>query len=184
LNVPDDVAVIGVDNDANLCNLCTPPLSSIDTNPSLVGYEAAALLMRLVNGEKPRKKPILLGAPRGLVRRQSTDLLAVNDAEVVKALQFIRERACDGIRVGDVIAQTRHSPSTLERRIKAFLGRSIKSEITRVRLERAKLFLQETNLEVAQIARRTGFSELKRLSEVFRRSEGTTPTVYRRRFRD
>lgn len=184
VSVPDDVAVIGVDNDSNLCNLCTPPLSSIDTNPSRVGYEAAALLMRLIRGEKAAREPVLLGLPRGLVRRQSTDVLAVDDAEVVKALRYIREFACEGIRVSDVISQTRHSPSTLDRRVKALLGRSVKAEITRVRLERVKLLLQESDLKIAEIAARTGFSESKYLCQVFHASEGMTPTRYRDQFRD
>jgi LacI family transcriptional regulator len=184
VSVPDEVAVIGVDNDSNLCNLCTPPLSSIDTNPSRVGYEAAALLMRLIRGEKPPHEPVLLGMPRGLVRRQSTDVLAVDDDDVVRALRYIREHACEGIRVSDVISQTKHSPSTLERRIKALLGRSVKSEITRVRLERVKLLLQESELKITQIAAKTGFAESKYLCQVFFTSEGMTPTNYRKQFRD
>jgi LacI family transcriptional regulator len=184
LSVPHEVAVMGVDNDTNLCNLCTPPLSSIDTNASAVGYEAAALLIRLMRGEKAPREPVLVGSPRGLVRRQSTDMLAIDDVEVAKALRFIRERACEGIHVSDVLAQTKHSPSTLERRIKSLFGRSLKSEITRVRLESAKLLLQETNLKVSQIASRTGFNESKYFCEVFRMVEGITPTMYRKKFRD
>lgn len=182
LNVPHEVAVVGVDNDTNLCNLCTPPLSSIDTNASVVGYEAAALLMRLMRGEKPPREDVLVGTPRGLVRRQSTDMLAIDDVEIAKALRFIREHACEGIQVSDVLAQTKHSPSTLERRVKAVFGRSLKREITRVRLESAKLLLQETNLKVSQIASRTGFNESKYFCEVFRSIEGITPTMYRKKF--
>lgn len=183
VSVPHEVAVLGVDNDANLCNLCTPPLSSIDTNASLVGYEAAALLVRMMEGAKSPKEPVLIGSPKGLVRRQSTDILAIEDAELAKALRFIRENACNGIQVSDVIAQTKHSPSTLERRIKALFGRSLKSEITRVRLDSAKLLLQETNLKVSQIAARSGFNEAKYFCEVFHNVEGVTPTAYRKQFR-
>jgi LacI family transcriptional regulator len=184
VGVPDEVAVIGVDNDSNLCNLCTPPLSSIDTNPSRVGYEAAALLMKLIRGGKPPRQSVLIGVPRGLVRRQSTDVLAVEDPELVKALRYIREHACEGIRVSDVRSQTTHSPSTLERRIKALLGRSVKSEINRTKLERVKLLLQESDLKIAQIAARTGFSEAKYLCQVFYKSERITPTNYRKQFRN
>jgi LacI family transcriptional regulator len=183
-SVPHEVAVLGVDNDTNLCNLCTPPLSSIDTNASAVGYEAAALLIRMMHGAKAPRGPVLIGSPKGLVRRQSTDMLAIDDVELAKALRFIRENACNGIQVSDVLAQTKHSPSTLERRIKALFGRSLKSEITRVRLESAKLLLQETNLKISQIASRTGFSESKYFCEVFRNVEGITPTMYRKRFLD
>lgn len=182
LNVPHEVAVVGVDNDSSLCSLCTPPLTSIDTHASSVGYESAALLIRMMNGAKPPRTPVLLGSPKGLVRRQSTDMLAIDDVEVAKAVRFIREYACQGIHVSDVRAQTTHSPSTLERRMKAFFGRSLKSEITRVRLESAKLLLQETNLKVSQIASRSGFNESKYFCEVFRTVEGVTPTMYRKRF--
>ena len=182
LSVPHEVAVLGVDNDTNLCSLCTPPLSSIETNAGLVGYEAAALLIRMMHGSKVPQEPVLIGSPRGLVRRQSTDILAIEDVEVAKALRYIRENACRGIQVRDVLAQTKHSPSTLERRVKALFGRSVKSEITRVRLETAKLLLQETNLRVAQIASRTGFNEAKYFCEVFRSVEGVTPTTFRKRF--
>jgi LacI family transcriptional regulator len=184
LQVPDEVAVVGVDNDTNLCNLCTPPLSSIDTNPSHVGYEASALLMRLMNGAPPPVEPVLIGRPRGLIRRQSTDLLAVEDQEVVKALKYIRQHACEGIQVREVLSQTTYSASTLERRIKALLGCSIKSELNRVRLEKAKLLLQETNYTIENIATRSGFSTSKHLCEVFKNCEGNTPTTYRRQFRE
>jgi LacI family transcriptional regulator len=182
--VPDEVAVVGVDNDSNLCNLCTPPLSSIDVNPSRVGYEAAALLMRLMEGEPHPTAPILLGPPRGLVPRQSTDVLAIEDRDVAKAVRFVRQHAVEGIRVSDVMAQVGHSPSTLERRVKSTLGRTIKAEITRVRLQAAKLLLQETDLPVAMVATRCGFLEPKYFCEVFRKAERMTATEYRRHFRE
>jgi LacI family transcriptional regulator len=184
LRVPDDVAVVGVDNDINLCNLCTPPLSSIDVNPSRVGYEAAALLMRLMNGAPRPREPIYLGPPKGLVPRQSTDLLAIEDEDVANALRLVRERATLGLRVSEVIAAARRSPSTLERRVRNTLGRTLKSEITRVRLARAKLLLQETDLPVATVAIRSGFSEPKYFCDVFRRSAKMTAMTYRKQFRE
>jgi LacI family transcriptional regulator len=183
LRVPDDVAVIGVDNDIQLCNLCTPPLTSIDVNPSRIGYEAAALLTQLMSGAPRPTKPVFLGPPRGLVPRQSTDVLSIEDEDVASALRFIREHATSGIQVRDVIANARRSPSTLERRIKAALGRTIKAEITMTRLHRAKLLLQETGLAVGAVATRSGFSESKYFCEVFRQNEQMTPTAYRKMFR-
>lgn len=183
LRVPDEVAVIGVDNDAHLCNLCTPPLTSIDVNPSRIGYEAAALLNQLMNGMPRPAKPVLLGPPRGLVPRQSTDVLAIEDQDVAAALRFIREYATNGIQVRDVVANARRSPSTLERRIKAALGRTIKAEISIARLQRAKLLLQETDLSIGAVATRSGFSEPKYFCEVFRKSERMTATAYRKMFR-
>jgi LacI family transcriptional regulator len=184
LRVPDDVAVIGVDNDTNLCNLCTPPMSSIDVNPSRVGYEAAALLMRLMQGAPRPTEPVLLGPPRGLVPRQSTDVLSIEDQDVAAALRMVRERATTGLRVSEVIRSVRHSRSTLDRRVKAALGRTLKTEITRVRIERAKLLLQETDLPVGIVAIRSGFSEPKYFCEVFRKSERMTAMAFRRQFGD
>jgi LacI family transcriptional regulator len=183
LRVPDDVAVIGVDNDSHLCNLCTPPLTSIDVNPSRIGYEAAALLMRLMKGEPRPTEPVMLGPPRGVVPRQSTDVLSNEDQDVAAALRFIREHATEGIHVRDVIANARRSASTLERRIKAAIGRTIKAEITHTRLHRAKLLLQETDLPVGTVAIRAGFSEPKYFCEVFRHAERMTATAYRKQFR-
>lgn len=182
--VPDDAAVVSVDNDPHLCNLCTPTMTSIDVNPSRIGYEAAALLDRLMNKQQAEQQVTLLGPPRGIAPRRSTDTLLIEDQEVAKAIRYIREHATEGIRVAEVVAMATKSPSTLERRVKKLLGRTIKAEITRVRLARAKLLLSETGFTVAKIAERTGFAEPKYFCEVFRKHEGVTATEYRRRFRD
>jgi LacI family transcriptional regulator len=184
LAVPDQVAVLGVDNDPNLCNLCNPPLSSIDVNPARIGYEAAVLLDRLMAGAKPPTEPCLLGPPRGIAARHSTDLLWVDDEEVAATIRYIREHACEGITVRDVLNQTSDSPSALEKRVKKTLGRTIKAEISRVRLARAKLLLTETNWPVAKIAGRCGFGEPKYFSAVFHKTIGMKAIDYRRRFRE
>jgi LacI family transcriptional regulator len=184
LHVPDDVAVIGVDNDPHLCNLCTPPLTSIDVNPGRIGFEAARVLHEHMTGKKASSEPVLLGPPRGVAARQSTDVLAVADDEVTSAIRFIREKAVEGIRVKDVLDLATRSPTTLERRIKRILGRTIKAEITRVRLARAKLLLCETDLPVWKVSSRTGFSESKYFCDVFRANEKMTPSDYRNKFRD
>lgn len=184
LAVPDEVAVIGVDNDPYLCNLCTPPLTSIDVNPSRIGYEAAELLSKLMRGGEQAELITLLGPPRGIAPRRSTDTLSIDDQEVAEAIRYVREHATEGIRVSDVIARAKKAPSTLERRVKKLLGRTIKAEITRVRLARAKLLLSETDQTVANISARAGFGEPKYFCEVFRKLEGATPTEFRRRFRD
>ncbi|MEQ8848891.1 DNA-binding transcriptional regulator [Botrimarina sp.] len=184
LAVPDEVAVIGVDNDPYLCNLSTPPLTSIDVNPSLIGYESAALLSRLMAGGRAERDATLLGPPRGIAPRRSTDTLAIDDEEVAAAIRFVRENATQGLRVTDVIQRAARAPSTLERRVKRALGRTIKAEITRVQMARAKLLLSETEQPIAAIARRAGFGEPKYFSEVFRRHEGVTPSQFRSGFRD
>ncbi|WP_218932007.1 AraC family transcriptional regulator [Adhaeretor mobilis] len=184
LRIPDEVAVLGVDNDVYLCKLATPQLSSIDVNPSRIGYEAAALLARIMDGESPPTEPVLLGPPRGVAARQSTDMLSVEDEEVAIAIRYIREHAIEGIKVSEVVRRAKKSPSTLERRIKRLLGRTIKAEITRVKLVRAKRLLSETELPIAKIAIRSGFSEPKYFCDVFRKNEDMTATAYRNKFRD
>lgn len=184
VSVPDEVAVIGVDNDPFLCNLCSPPLTSIDVNAAMIGYEAAALLASIMKGGKPPREPVFMGPPRGVAPRQSTDMLAIEDEEVASAVRFVRENAVKGITVEEVLKRAVRSPSTLERRIKRLLGRTIKAEITRVKLSRARLLLCETELPVAKIAGRCGFSEPRYFCEVFRNHEGMTATAYRRKFRE
>lgn len=184
LAVPDEVAVISVDNDPYLCNLCTPPLTSIDVNPSRIGYESAALLDRMMRGEQPEQQTTLLGPPRGVAGRRSTDTLSIDDREVAAAIRYIRENATSGILASDVVARAEKAPSTLERRVKKILGRTIKAEITRVRLARAKLLLSETELSVAKVSERAGFGEPKYFCEVFRKHESVTPTAFRKRFRE
>ncbi len=184
LRVPDEVAVVSVDNDVHMCNLSTPPLTSIDVNPGRIGFEAAALLARAMNGEKLSKEPILLGPPRGLVPRQSTNLVRFDDQDVERAVRHIREHACDGgLRVRDIVAMAHRSPTTFERRFKSSVGRTIKAEINRVRLGSAKLLLAETDLSISRIAIRCGFSETKYFCEAFRNFEGVTATEYRQSFR-
>jgi len=184
LKSPDEVAVVGVDNDPCLCNLCSPPLTSIDVNSSRIGYEAASMIAKAMNGEDIPDEPILLGPPRGVAARQSTDMLSVEDEEVASAIKYIREHAVDDLRVSQVLARARRSPSTLERRVKRILGRTIKAEITRIRLARAKLLLCETELPIAKIAGRIGFNEPKYFCDVFRKNEGMTASAYRNKFRD
>ncbi|HPA18678.1 MAG TPA: XylR family transcriptional regulator [Verrucomicrobiae bacterium] len=179
LAVPDEVAVLGVDNDPFLCNLTTPPLSSIDVNPDRIGYEAAALLDRLMRGRKPPRRPHLIEA-RGLVVRQSTDITAVDDAQVARSVRLIREHACEGLGVGGLLGDVPVSRSALFRRFKEALGRSPKDEMTRVRLERAKELLCETHLPVAEVAGRVGYRESKYFIQVFHRIVGITPLRYRK----
>ena len=183
VQVPDEVAVISVDNDAHLCNLSTPSLSSIDVNPGRVGYEGAALLDRMMQGFVPVEKRTLIGPPRGIAARRSTEMIAIEDAEVAAAIRFIREHAVQGIRVTSVHERSNLSVSMLERRVKKALGRTIKSEIIRVRMSRAKLLLTETELTVSQVAQRTGFEETKYFCEVFRKTENMTATQFRQQFR-
>jgi LacI family transcriptional regulator len=181
--VPDEVAVIGVDNDEVLCDLSDPPLSSVVPNKERIGYEAAALLDRLMSGEKPAQLRLLI-EPTGIVTRRSTEVLAIEDRRIAAAARFIRERACEGIGVDDVVrAVGCLSRSTLERRYVAIMGCSPKQEILRVRVERAKQLLAETVFPVAAIAERLGLEHTEYLNVIFKRETGVTPAQFRARSR-
>lgn len=178
LAVPGEVAVLGVDNDALLCDLAAPPLSSVIPNTHRTGYEAAALLDRMMAGKKVRPVAHLI-PPLGVAARQSTDVLAVDDREIARAVQFIREHACEGINVSDVLGMVPLSRRVLEARFKHLLGRTPREEILHVRLERVRQLLAETDLALYQIAERTGFEHVEYLSVVFKRETGRTTSVFR-----
>ena len=180
--VPDEVAIISVDDDELLCSMFTPQLSSIDVNPERIGYQAAELLDRMMAGEPAVREPVLL-PPRAVVLRQSTDLLAVDDPAIASALRFIREHACEGILVDDLLGQVALSRSALERRFHALVGRSPKAEISRCQLERAKQLLSETHLSIDVVAARSGYRDARYLCDVFSRKVGTTPGTYREQTR-
>jgi LacI family transcriptional regulator len=176
--VPNEVAVLGVDNDPYICGLSIPPLSSIDLNTDRIGYEAAATLDRMMEDPEYSFGETLF-PPRLVVTRQSTDLLAIDDPNVVAAIRFIRDRACSGITVEDVIRAVPLSGSTLSRKFKALLNQSPKSMILRTQLETARQYLVETDLSVTTVSDRCGFSESKYFHEVFHRRVGVTPREFR-----
>ena len=178
LAVPDEAAVIGVDNDTLLCELASPPLSSVIPNAHGAGYAAAALLDRLMAGKRVAATAHLI-APLGLAERQSTDVLAVDDREVARAVRFIREHACEGINVGDVLRTVPLSRRVLEQRFQRLLGHTPREEILHVRLNRVKQLLAETDLPLYLVAERTGFEHVEYLSVLFKRETGKTPSAFR-----
>jgi LacI family transcriptional regulator len=180
--VPEQAAVISVENDTILCNLATPPLTSIDVNAPRVGYEAAALLDRLMAGKPPPRQGIFLDLCR-LVTRQSTDVLAIDAPELALAVRFIRDHACAGINVADVLEHVPLSRSVLERQFRQVLGRTPKAEILRVQLDRCRQLLAETDLPLAQVAAKTGFRTEKYFGDIFYRKVGERAGAYRRRAR-
>lgn len=178
LRVPEDVAVIGVDDDVLLCELCDPPLSSVVPNAEGVGYEAAALLDRLMAGKAPPQEEQLI-APLGIATRQSTDILAVEDPQIAMALRYIREHACEGATVGDVLCHVPLSRTMLERGFRKYLGRSPQQEIRSIQVKRVKQLLADTNLKLAEIAELAGFKHPEYLNVAFKREAGQTPGNYR-----
>jgi LacI family transcriptional regulator len=178
LRVPDDVAVIGVDNDV-ICELADPPLSSIEQGRFQIGYTAASLLDDLFEC-KSRVPMRQLIAPVGLVARQSTDLLCVADPAIAAALTLIRDRACQGLDADLVCREAGLSRSTLDKRFKEIIGRPIDQEIRRVRLTRACELLARTKLPLREVAAASGFGSEQYLSAVFAKKFRTTPSSYRR----
>ena len=181
IGVPEQAAVISIGGDNVLCPFCDPALSSVELPGEQVGYEAARLLDRLLDKQKPAKQ--ILVPPGRVVARRSSDVVATGDEMVRRALTFIREHACEPIGISDVLAAVPLSRRPLELRFKRDTGRTLQKEIWRVRLERAKEMLIETDLPVAEIAERCGFSEPQRMTEVFGRELGIAPGAFRQSHR-
>lgn len=178
LQVPEQVAVIGWHNDELLCELCDPPLSSVIPNARRAGYEAAVILDDLMAGRFIAPEARLI-APLGVATRQSTDVVAVNDPHVAAAVRFIREHACDGIAVSDVVKAAATSRTLLERSYKKSLGSTIHDGILNTRIDRVKQLLSETDLSLRIIAERTGFEHPEYLSVAFRKRTGVSAKDFR-----
>jgi LacI family transcriptional regulator len=176
--VPEAVAILGVGNDLVICETLRPTLSSIDLDARRIGYEAARLLDRKMAGRQAND--ILLIPPSHIAVRQSTDLMVIDDADIVQAMRYIRDNACSGIDVSDVVEEVGLSLSVLERRFHKHLGRTPKAEIMRIQIEHAKRLLAQTDTNCASVARKSGFNSLTYFTSAFRREVGMTPNVYRR----
>lgn len=181
VHVPDEVAIIGVDNDEVICNLADPPLSSIALNSERMGYEVARLLDKLMAGEKMAGQRII-DRPTHVVRRQSTDILAIEDHEIAAAVGFIHQNARRIIQVNDVVDATTLSRRSLEQRFRETLGHPILHEIRRVRVSHACQMLMETDMAVSQIALSLGYPGGENVARYFRREMGMSPQIYRKKY--
>jgi LacI family transcriptional regulator len=178
LRVPEDVAVIGVDNDELFCDLSIPPLSSVIQDTRTIGYVAAQTLEVMMNGRRAQERWRKI-APLGIAARLSTDVTAINDPVIASAAQFIRHHAAAGIGVRDVLRHVTLSRTALDNRFRSQLGRTVHAEIDRVRLQLARNLLQTTDLLLEAVAERSGFSSAQYMSLVFRKRLGTTPGAMR-----
>jgi LacI family transcriptional regulator len=176
--VPEEVAVVGVDDEDTMCELCNPPLSSVAPNPEGIGYAAAELLQILMSGQAPSQERISV-KPIRVSCRQSSDTMAVADWAVASAARYMREQASQGCRVDDVLEKVHMSRAALEKRFRKHLNRSPKQEIQRIRLERIKQLLIETDLTLERIAELAGFQHPEYMSVLFKRETGQTPGRYR-----
>jgi len=182
LNIPEDIAILGVDNDEQLCMMERPPLSSIILSPGEIGFRAAQVIDSFIQ-KSPKHPQVVHLPPKGIQLRQSSDIMAVTDKMLADALGYIRKNAHKPITVEDVCDELMVSRRSLEKRTQKLLGHSPLQEIRRVHVDQAKTLLIETDMTMPQIAAGSGFRSQARLSVVFRRLTGMTPTNYRNQFR-
>lgn len=185
LAVPEEVAIVGVNNDELVCNLASPPLTSVALPWRREGAEIAHAIDRMLDAMAADRRRVPTGEvvvlpPEGVITRQSTNLLAVDDPLLRRALQFIREYARTPITVDDILEHVPISRRRLEIDFRRRLQRTPKQEITRVRLEHAKLLLTQTDLPIPVVAERCGFNYAERFTIAFRRQTGFTPAAFRR----
>jgi LacI family transcriptional regulator len=180
--VPEQIAVLGVDNDPVLCAVCFPRLSSIELGSARIGYEAAALLDRMIRGRSRPKRGVCI-EPQGVIARESTDILAIDDLEMAQAVRMIREKSCRHLRVAQLAEDLGLSRRAFEQRFQKALHRNPKAEIVRYQMERAKSMLSNTDLPMSKLAKECGFTSMAYFSRAFRRQFGLTPRDYRKRHR-
>lgn len=179
--VPEAVSILGHNNDDLLCEVTWPPLSSIDADFRRIGHAAAITVDRLLTGQTiPVQQRHQKFPPVGIVQRQSTSLLAIDDPSLAEALRFIREHACSPCTVKDILRAVPVGRRWLERQFLAHIGRTPHQEIARIRMDTAKRLLAETDLKVEEIVSRCGFSDRKCFYDMFTRMTDTTPAAYRR----
>jgi LacI family transcriptional regulator len=181
IRVPEDVAVIGAENEEIICTTLYTPMSSVNIPLQRIGYECALACDKILLGELPRGTEILI-PPTGVVARRSTDGVIASYPEVTAALSFIRANSHQKITVPDILKHVPTGRHTLQRAFRKTLGKSIVSEIRRAHIERARQLLATTDLSIKEIADRTGFPDSHRLGRVFRQETGKTPTEYRGQF--
>ena len=182
IRIPDDVALLGADNSEIVCELSHPPLSSVRISRERIGYLAAEILYAAMKGHPAQKEPVLF-APDGIAKRLSTDILAIEDEDLVLAMKYIREHAHDSIGVEDILREVPISRRLLEKKFRTLLNKSPLDEIQRVHLERAKQLLTDTDQSLAQVAKSSGFNSGERLSVVFKQKVSMPPGEFRRRSR-
>jgi LacI family transcriptional regulator len=178
LVVPEEVAIIGVDNDEVLCELSNPPLSSVMLDTMRTGYETAAMLERMMAGDQPPSQALLV-PPLGIVTRRSTDTLATDDKRLAAGVRFLREHVFDGVTVSSMAREAGMCRTKFERRFAALVGHSPKAEVLRLRLEKVKELLTHTDWTLDLIADRTGFKSAQYLHTVFSKKVGSTPGTFR-----
>lgn len=180
IKIPEEISIIGVDNDDLVCLFSNPTLSSIALNFGHAGYEAASVLDKMMKGQKTIKQNIMVYTDR-VVERQSTNILTIDNKEVVKALHFMRDNAKFPIQVADVVNATSSSRRSLELKFMKYCGCSINNKIQHYRIILICQMLTKTDMTISQIALEIGFSNISHLSRYFHNSMKISPSDYRKK---
>ncbi len=176
--IPEELAIVGVDNDLMICDFTDPPLSSVRQATDRIGYEACELLAKMLAGQPTPTDPVLV-PPRGVVPRRSSDILAVADPMVRLAVEIIHSKPGGQVGVSEVFAGVPLSRRMLEMRFKAAMGRTVRDEVWRRRVERVRYLLEETDQPFKQIAEAAGFAHTSYLTTFFKKLTGLTPSQCR-----
>jgi LacI family transcriptional regulator len=180
IRVPDDIAILGIDNDEQVCRSASPPLSSLKLGTEKAGYAAAAALEQLMTAKNSAIQTITV-EPMHIVRRQSTDLLSIDDPCMVRALRFIRQNSNRATSVLEVAAAAGLSRRALQDRFGQSLGCSPIQEIHRCRVEHIRQLLSDTDMTISEVAAASGFEIDAHIARFFSRQTGVTPKAYRRK---
>jgi LacI family transcriptional regulator len=181
VNIPASLAVMGIDNDELICELCDPPLSSITRNVEKAGFQAAEVLDQMVSGRQKNPDNIYI-EPVSVVSRESTSFFAVEDPVVLKAIKFIQNNYRREMYVEDVAGYVMVSPKTLHRKFKKTFGISVFDKINELRIESISQLLSETTLPISEIARQVGDLDYKHLSRLFKKYKNMTPSEFREKY--
>lgn len=177
MRIPNDIAILGVDNDETICRLSVPNLSSLNQNIEQGGYDVAHMIDRIIRDPQTEREDIMV-YPTHIVTRQSTDIYANNDPYIAEVLKYIHENIGSKISVDDLVALIPLSRRLLEGRFKKSMGTSLYDYIIRVRIEKMTQLLYE-GASISEAAAELGFSDVKNVSRIFKQIKGITPSEYR-----
>lgn len=181
LNIPNDISIIGADNDEMLCELANPPFSSIRIASDQAGYAAAELLEKLIGGSVKMEGQQVIARAAGVAVRQSTNILMVQHPALRKALQFIRENITHPVQVSDIVRAAGLSHRALNELFQRELGTSIGKYLTRARIKHISYLLLNSSLQIQEVADAVGYEDIQHFSRYFKHSTGLTPLAYRRK---
>jgi LacI family transcriptional regulator len=179
INIPDEIAILGVNNDQAVCNICDPPLSSIALNFKKAGYNAAKLLDKIILGQETMQGQCVEILPTHIENRGSTDVFAIDDSDIVGAMRYIRQNSSKPLQVNEIATNACMSKRSLQMKFHKVIGRSIHEEIIQAHFDVAKILLVETNFSIDEVAVRSGFHYTSNMRRAFKLITGLLPQKYR-----